>query len=281
MRNNLLSFWTVFFTACFVYVQASAQNTSPYWSLAGNSNASATTSKLGTTNAIPLRLFTNNAVRMYIHPTSGNVGIGTTTPLTKFHVNGTGAFGNQVTAANATRALNLADNNAVMRVLRVHASFAPAVELISRTSADGANVAYWDFYAEPSDKSFRIRDRVGGGSGLDRLTISSSGNVGIGTTAPQYKLSINGTTQAKEVRVETGWADYVFEKDYKLLSLEELAKYIEQNKHLPGIASAKEIQKNGLALGEMQAKMMEKIEELTLYIIELQKQINELKRLQK
>ncbi|MCU7549936.1 tail fiber domain-containing protein [Chitinophagaceae bacterium LB-8] len=76
---------------------SSAQNTSPYWSLAGNSNASSTTSKLGTTNAIPLRLFTNNAVRVYIHPTSGNVGIGTTAPAQKLHVAGntyiTGSMG--------------------------------------------------------------------------------------------------------------------------------------------------------------------------------------------
>jgi hypothetical protein len=65
-----------------------AQNSSPYWSLAGNSNASATTSKLGTTNGIPLRLFTNNAVRVYIHPTTGNVGIGTSSPAQKLHVAG-------------------------------------------------------------------------------------------------------------------------------------------------------------------------------------------------
>ncbi|CAN5721157.1 hypothetical protein BH10BAC2_BH10BAC2_17840 [soil metagenome] len=97
---------------------------------------------------------------------------------------------------------------------------------------------------------------------------SATGNVGIGTINPTYKLSVKGTIQAQEIRVETGWADYVFEEDYKLRSLDNVAAYIKQNKHLPGILSAKEIQENGLAVGEVQTKMMEKIEELTLYLIE-------------
>ena len=121
---------------------------------------------------------------------SGNWGVGTATPLVKFHVNGFGAFGNRVTSANATRALNLVDDNAVMRVLRVSTVNSPAVEIISRATADGPNLAYWDLSAKPDDKSFRIRDRVGGGSGLDRLTVSASGNVGIGTTAPTTKLEV-------------------------------------------------------------------------------------------
>ena len=105
-----------------------------------------------------------------------------------------------------------------------------------------------------------------------------TGNVGIGTSSTNYKLNVNGTIRSKEVRVETAWSDYVFEKDYKLLSLDNVAQYIEQNKHLPGIPSAKEIEDYGLAVGAVQSKMMEKIEEQMLYILELQKQINELKK---
>jgi hypothetical protein len=164
------------------------------WNLTGNDDASAS-SKLGTINAIPLNLTTNNVTRLRVQ-TDGKVGVGTTSPFTQFHVNGFGSFGNGITAANATRALNLADGNAVMRILRVHNSFAPAVELISRTTADGANIAYWDFYAEPSDKSFRIRDRVTG-TNLDRFTIKNAGNVGIGTTTPHASslLDITSTTR--------------------------------------------------------------------------------------
>lgn len=108
-------------------------------------------------------------------------------------------------------------------------------------------------------------------------TILPNGNMGIGTIVPAYKLSVNGTIQAKEVRVETGWSDFVFNKDYQLKPLNEVEKYINANKHLQDIPSAKEIQENGLAIAETQTKMMQKIEELTLYIIQLQKEIDKLK----
>lgn len=178
-------------------IQTLAGNTtnSLVWKLAGNSDA-ADTSKLGTTNAVPLNIVTNNLTRLRILQ-NGKIGVNTTTPATSFHVNGFGAFGNRVTSSNATRALNLADDNAVIRVLRVHATSAPAIELISRTSADGANVAYWDLYAQPSDASFRIRDRQAG-TLLDRLTISHTyGNVGIGTTSPTASalLDVSSTTK--------------------------------------------------------------------------------------
>jgi len=109
------------------------------------------------------------------------------------------------------------------------------------------------------------------------IIVKQNGNVGIGTTDPTYKLSVNGNIRSKEVVVESGWADFVFDEGYPLLPLAATEKFIEQNKHLPGIPSAIEIQTNGLSLGEVQKKMMQKIEELTLYIIELDKQVKTLK----
>ncbi len=108
---------------------------------------------------------------------------------------------------------------------------------------------------------------------------TGSGQLGIGTTnLGAYRLSVNGNIRSKEVVVETGWADYVFNKKYPLRSLEEVEQYIQQYNHLPNIPSAKEIEQNGLPLGDVQKRMMEKIEELTLYVIELKKEIEILKK---
>ena len=108
------------------------------------------------------------------------------------------------------------------------------------------------------------------------LTVASNNNVGIGTTNPTYKLSVNGNIRSKEVIVETGWADYVFAENYPLIPLREVEKFIMENKHLPNIPSAKEVATNGLYVGDTQKRMMEKIEELTLYLIALEKKVNQL-----
>lgn len=102
------------------------------------------------------------------------------------------------------------------------------------------------------------------------------GNLGILTENPTYPLTVNGTIRSKKVIVDTGWSDFVFEDDYSLMPLHQLDKFIEENKHLPEIPSAKEVEANGISLGEMDAKLLQKIEELTLYTIEQQKMIDEL-----
>lgn len=100
------------------------------------------------------------------------------------------------------------------------------------------------------------------------------GDVGIGTDNPTDKLSVNGKIRAKEIKVETAnWPDYVFEDEYKLKKLEEVEEFIKLNKHLPDIPSAKEAEENGINLGELNAKLLKKVEELTLHLIEKDKEI--------
>lgn len=107
------------------------------------------------------------------------------------------------------------------------------------------------------------------------LFIRNDGFIGIGTETPQSKLAVNGKVTAKEFQVTLdGFPDYVFGNDYKLRSLKDLESYILVNKHLPEVPSEKEVVNNGLQLGEMNALMIKKIEELTLYIIAQQKQIS-------
>jgi hypothetical protein len=110
-----------------------------------------------------------------------------------------------------------------------------------------------------------------------RLTIATDGNVGIGTTNPTQKLCVTGTVRAQEVIVDTGWSDYVFDEGYKLKALSETEAFVKAEKHLPGIPSAKEVSDHGISVGEMQAKLLAKIEELTLHQIAQGKELSQLK----
>lgn len=110
--------------------------------------------------------------------------------------------------------------------------------------------------------------------------------MGIGTSTPSEKLSVNGNVRVQKVIVtKTGWSDYVFDEQYKLRPLSSLELFIKNNKHLPEIPSAREVGGKGIDIGDNQALLLKKIEELTLYVIELkqenqkqQREINQLKK---
>ncbi len=105
------------------------------------------------------------------------------------------------------------------------------------------------------------------------MRITTGGNVGIGTTNPDQLLTVNGTIHSKEIKVDVNIVpDYVFEKKYKLKSLDEVQKYIKVNKHLPEISSAKNMEEHGLDVSDMNMILLKKVEELTLYLLDQKKQ---------
>ena len=128
----------------------------------------------------------------------------------------------------------------------------------------------WIFHA-PNDsrKSLFIAPYLSNGTAnFDKQIIFSDGNI-----------AVYGKVEAKEVKVtQSPTADFVFEENYGLAKLEDVEKHIKEKKHLPEIASAKEMEKEGVNIGEFQIKLLQKIEELTLYSIEQNKQIKELKK---
>lgn len=115
-------------------------------------------------------------------------------------------------------------------------------------------------------------------NGNDVFTAFKNGSIGIGTpnSNESYKLSVNGSIRAKEIVVESGWADFVFDDDYQLTPLNEVEEFIHENNHLPEIPSTSEVEEDGVKVGEIETLLLQKVEELTLYAIEANKQITEL-----
>lgn len=130
------------------------------------------------------------------------------------------------------------------------------------------------------DPSLNAARLIFGTNGADRMVIHSNGNVGIGTgdNTPGSRLTVNGSIHAKEVKVNLNvpGPDYVFDKNYALTSLPDTEKYIKKHKHLPGIPSAKEMEANGINLSEMNMKLLEKVEELTLHLIKINTKVERL-----
>ncbi len=185
---------------------------------------------------------------------AGNVGIGTNAPAGSLDVAGQiSYFG---TAAGGTR-------------------------LNARGPLSGAGL--WLQYTDGNsyyDSAQNTYIRTGGGTGLVAMTLLSNGNVGIGTTVPPYSLSVKGTIGAGEVVVTStsGWPDYVFEPGYRLADLSEVAAFVKENHHLPDVPSAAEVQEKGVGLGEMQTKLLAKVEELTLHMIAAEERSQRLER---
>ncbi len=134
-----------------------------------------------------------------------------------------------------------------------------------------------------NDGKFKLRSVTGYGIAFrntsntaDILHINDSG-MAIGAALPTgYMLAVNGKVITKEVRVDASWADYVFDDSYKLKSIPEVEAFIKANHHLPDVPSAVDVEKNGVHLGETSSLLLKKIEELTLYLIEKDKQMKDL-----
>lgn len=140
---------------------------------------------------------------------------------------------------------------------------------------------YWTFETPPSSYiqvwSSLSGDRQGSSQTIGSLSVDQS--VGIGTANPGlYKLAVKGKIRAEEIKVETGWADYVFKEGYNLPTLQEVENHIMEKGHLINIPSAKEVEENGIELGEMNKLLLEKLEEQMLYILQQNKQINRLEK---
>jgi hypothetical protein len=184
----------------------------------------------------------------------GKVGIGTTTPTGKLHIEH--------------------DGTDTDPHIRIHST--GSYSRINWSTNTNANVWTAQSYLESATTASNYWRLEYGGS--PKLYIAGDGNVGIGTSTPDNKLDVLGTIRANELIVETGWADYVFKDDYQLKPLSEVEAFIKENKHLPSVPSAATIQDKGAHVAELMTKMMEKIEELTLYSIQQKKEIDELKK---
>jgi len=197
----------------------------------------------------------------------GNLGIGTTTPKANLQVIGT-----FLTNGN--------DSNLDGRDLSYLTGSAQMLIGWNRLGGYGET----DFISNQglgSMGGFSFRNYNNAGAENQLMWIRGDGNVAIGTIDPKgYKLAVAGNAIAESmtVKLQSAWGDYVFKPQYNLMPLSEVKTYIDKNQHLSEIPSAAEIEKNGINLGEMNKVLVKKVEELTLYLIEKDKQVNNLNK---
>lgn len=215
----------------------------------------------------------------YVRGTDGNVGIGTTNP--RAYLDMANYIPNEQIGTVFGR-LGEGDN--------VGSGTFLGVQGYATQGSDYGNVKSFsivhNFYGQTNNSInfYRGSGIIGGfmtfctDNNNEKMRIAINGNIGIGTTALDEKLTVKGKIHTQEVRVDMSGPlvpDYVFAEDYNLKSLEDVENYIKENKHLPEIPSAKEIETNGLMLAEMNMNLLKKVEELTLYMIEQQKKNSE------
>ncbi|MFH6986065.1 hypothetical protein [Marinoscillum luteum] len=185
--------------------------------------------------------------------TDGDVGIGTATPGSRLDIRG----GDLMVYKNDIRLLD-----------------------VNNGTSDGMgighmNMSQMSIFAD-AEIHFKESDEMATKVWIDL----NDGQMGIRTTSvpADYAFAVDGKAIMEEVKVEMSgsWPDYVFDPDYTLPTLEETSAYVKANQHLPGMPSAKEVAANGISLGEMNAKLLEKIEELTLHTIRQQEMIDAL-----
>ncbi|OEK08825.1 hypothetical protein A8C32_00685 [Flavivirga aquatica] len=207
---------------------------------------------LGNKTSAPTNLLTIN--------NTGDVGIGTTNPLGTLHIK------NSLMWSSANYGANLLiDGNRNNSIAFLDANSSSPLAITNHFGKF--------FFSKMPD----LGDKTSAPTNL--LTINNTGDVGIGTTNPDMKLTVNGNIHAKEVKIDLDIPapDYVFKKGYYLRSIEEIENFIKKNSHLPEIPSAKEFKQNGIMQAEMDMNLLKKIEELTLYTIQQQKEIRRLK----
>ena len=213
-------------------------------------SAGQTTFSLGTTSN-----YSSFAQTLNLY--NGNVGIGETNPRVPLHVNGNIAAAAAVDPTNTYLQFERSGDQYIgARVGNAYSMSGYRGNLVFETNNGGGPQAL-----------------------SEGMRLTSDGNLVVGATDPQgYKLAINGNAIANSMTVKLyPWHDYVFEKSYALMPLKELADYVHKNHHLPEIPSAAQVEKDGLNLGEINGLLVKKVEELTLYLIEKEKEIRELK----
>lgn len=215
-------------------------------------------------------------------PSSGSVGIGTTSPSSILEVLGEVDAPTQIKVINQSLESNARAGYSLWNGTGTGDYFAFLLNGKNYTGVPGwANRLTIQsgsqvlngvlFYANQGGIQFSTS-----GTNNPDIFIAPNGNVGFSTSNPASKLSVNGNVESKEIQVKATIADYVFKDGYDLMSLEEVEQFIIENKHLPNMYSEKnQIENNGnIPLGQITMSLLEKIEELTLHVIELNKRIS-------